>query len=127
MGERELVRPLAPAADRQSSDEEGASRHHKKRSRKCCVFIAAIFVILVVAFVVMRFTAFRVKEPIIKMNGVVTQIELTSGTIPKPGLKMSLIAEYVSMVGEARNGPDHVRARWTMRKVTVDIIPDRII
>ncbi|KAI5564671.1 hypothetical protein BDE02_14G074200 [Populus trichocarpa] len=85
MGEREQVRPLAPAADRQSSDEEGASRHHKKRSRKCCVFIAAIFVILVVAIVVMRFTAFRVKDPIIKMNGVtVTQLELTSGTIPKP-------------------------------------------
>jgi flagellar basal body-associated protein FliL len=98
MGEREQVRPLTPAADRQSSDEEGASRHHKKRSRKCCVFIAAIFVILVVAIVVMRFTAFRVKDPIIKMNGVtVTQLELTSGTIPKPGLNMSLIAEYVSV------------------------------
>ncbi|KAL9348258.1 hypothetical protein Peur_059624 [Populus x canadensis] len=115
MGEREQVRPLAPAADRQSSDEEGASRHRKKRNRKCCVFIAAIFVILVVAIVVMRFTAFRVKDPIIKMNGVtVTQLELTSGTIPKPD--------------EARNGPDHARARRTMRmNVTVDIIPDRII
>jgi len=46
----------------------------------------------------MRFTAFRVNDPIIKMNGVtVTQLELTSGTIPKPGLNMSLIAEYVSV------------------------------
>ncbi|CAK7348807.1 unnamed protein product [Dovyalis caffra] len=154
MGEREQVRPLAPAADRQSSDEEGAPQHHKKRSRKCvqcCVFVTSIFVILVIAIIVLRFTVFRVKDPIIKMNGVtVTQLELTNGTIPKPGVNMSLIADvsvknpnvasfkyenttttlyyHGQMVGEARNGPGHARAGRTVRmNVTVDIIPDRIM
>ncbi|KAF9687865.1 hypothetical protein SADUNF_Sadunf02G0137600 [Salix dunnii] len=154
MAKREQVRPLAPAAKRQSSDEEGTCQHHKKRGRKCfkcCVFVAAIFVALVTAIIVLRFTVFRVKDPVIKMNGVtVTRLELNNGTTPKPGVNISLIADvsvknpnvasfrYSSttttlyydgqMVGEARNGPGQARARRTMRmNVSVDIIPDRLM
>ncbi|KAF9669014.1 hypothetical protein SADUNF_Sadunf14G0063400 [Salix dunnii] len=150
MGEHEQVRPLALVGDRQSSDE-GASLHQKKRGKKCCAFTVAIFVILVIAIVVVRFTVFRVKDPIIKMNDVtVTRLELTNGTIPKPGVNISLIADvsvknpnlasfkyrtttttlyyHGQVVGEARNGPGHARARKTMRmNVTVDIILDRIM
>ncbi|KAB5527144.1 hypothetical protein DKX38_020991 [Salix brachista] len=150
MGEREQVRPLAPVADHQSSDE-GASRHQKKRVRKCCAVTAAIVVILVTAIVAVRFTVFRVKDPIIKMNGVtVSRLELTNGTIPKSGVNISLIADvsvknpnlasfkysnttttlyyHGQMVGEARNGPGHARPRQTMRmNVSVDIITDRIM
>ncbi|KAJ7007746.1 late embryogenesis abundant protein [Populus alba x Populus x berolinensis] len=142
MAKREQVRPLAPAAERRCSDEEGASKHHKKRSRKCvkyCVLVTAILVILVTAIIVLRFTVFRVKGPVIKMNGVtITKLELSNGTTPKPGVNITLIADYFNttttlyydrqIVGEARNGPGHARARRTMRmNVTVDIIPDRMM
>ncbi|KAG6786819.1 hypothetical protein D5086_005019 [Populus alba] len=154
MAKREQVRPLAPAAERRCSDEEGASKHHKKRSRKCvkyCVLVTAILVILVTAIIVLRFTVFRVKGPVIKMNGVtITKLELSNGTTPKPGVNITLIADVSvknpnvasfkyfnttttlyydrQIVGEARNGPGHARARRTMRmNVTVDIIPDRMM
>ncbi|KAJ6710400.1 LATE EMBRYOGENESIS ABUNDANT PROTEIN [Salix koriyanagi] len=154
MAKRDQVRPLAPAAKRQSSDEEGACPHHKKRGRKCLKFwvsVTAIFVVLVTAVIVLRFTVFRVQDPVIKMNGVtITKLELSNGSTPKPGVNISLIADvsvknpnfasfkYSSttttlyydrqMVGEARNGPGQARARRTMRmNVSVDIIPDRIM
>ncbi|KAJ6940442.1 hypothetical protein NC651_006547 [Populus alba x Populus x berolinensis] len=132
MAKREQVRPLAPAAERRCSDEEGASKHHKKRSRKCvkcCVLVTAILVILVTAIIVLRFTVFRVKDPVINMNGVtITKLELSNGTTPKPGVNITLIADDRQIVGEARNGPGLARARRTMRmNVTVDIIPDRMM
>lgn len=155
MVEPEQVRPLAPAADRPSSDDEEAALHLKKlRQRKCircCGCIAAVLLIPIIVIIILIFTVFRVKGPIIKMNGVkVTRLELINGTVPKPGVNMSLIADisvknpnvasfkYVNttttlyyhgqLVGEARSPPGRAKARRTVRmNVTVDIIPDRLM
>lgn len=115
------------------------------------MLVTAILVILVTAIIVLRFTVFRVKDPVIKMNGVtITKLELSNGTTPKPGVNITLIADVSvknpnvasfkyfnttttlyydrQIVGEARNGPGLARARRTMRmNVTVDIIPDRMM
>ncbi|XVF22468.1 hypothetical protein REPUB_Repub12eG0175400 [Reevesia pubescens] len=152
---RDQVRPLAPASGLPSSDDGEAALHLKKVRRKkwikCCGCIAALLIILAVVIIILIFTVFRVKEPIIKMNGVmVTNLELINGTTPRPGSNISLIADvsvknpniasfryrnttttlyyYGTVVGDARGPPGRAKARRTMRmNMTVDIITDRIL
>ncbi|KAJ6320288.1 hypothetical protein OIU78_015637 [Salix suchowensis] len=126
MGEREQVRPLAPVAGRQSSDE-GASRHQKKRGRKCCAFTAAIVVILVTAIVAVRFTVFRVKDPIIKMNGVtVSRLELTNGhnsqarIMSNPSLNVDFISGLLSMNAYTRV-PGRMKIVVVKRSIVVEM------
>ncbi|KAK9279434.1 hypothetical protein L1049_013113 [Liquidambar formosana] len=155
MVEREQVRPLAPATDRLSSDDDEAVLHLKKIRRKncirCCGCIAALMLIQAIVIVILIFTVFRVKDPIIKMNGVtVTKLDLINGTTPRPGTNMSIIADvsvknpnvasfkysntttslyyHGTLVGEARGPPGQAKARRTMRmNITVDIITDRLM
>ncbi|XP_010261404.1 PREDICTED: late embryogenesis abundant protein At1g64065-like [Nelumbo nucifera] len=154
-GERDQVRPLAPVSDRVSSDEEEATHYSKKlrqkRCIKCCGFITALVLIQAVTIIVLAFTVFRVRDPEIKMNGVtIDRLDLVNGTVPRPGVNMSLTADVSvknpnfasfkygntsttlyyrgTVIGEARNPPGHARARRTMRmNVTVDVITDRLM
>ncbi|OAY62231.1 uncharacterized protein LOC110615053 [Manihot esculenta] len=156
MMEHEQVRPLAPSADRTSSDDEEAAALRSKKLRrrkciKCCGCITAVLLVPAIVIVILIFTIFRVKDPSIRLNGVIiTQLELINNTIPKPGVNMSMIVDVSvknpniasfryrnttsglyyngELVGEARGPPGHAKARRTMRmNLTVDIITDELI
>ncbi|XP_065864329.1 uncharacterized protein [Euphorbia lathyris] len=158
MVEKEQATPLAPAADRTSSDDEETAIHLKKKIRRkrciqCCGCISAVILLLAITVVVLFFTVFRMKEPVIVLNGVtITKLEPMNNTttIPKPGTNVSVIADvsvknkniasfkygdttsqlYYDgvLVGEARGPPGKARARRTLRmNVTVDIIADKLI
>ncbi|XP_050280426.1 late embryogenesis abundant protein At1g64065 [Quercus robur] len=155
MVEKEQVRPLAPATDCPSSDHNEAALHiqklKRKRCIKCCGIISALLLLQAIVVIILIFTVFKVKDPIIKMNGVtITKLELINNTIPKPGVNMSLIADvsvknpnvasfrysnttttlfyHGSVVGEARGPAGKAKPRRTMQmNITVDIITDRLI
>lgn len=118
---------------------------------KCCGIISALLLLQAIVVIILIFTVFKVKDPIIKMNGVtITKLELINNTIPKPGVNMSLIANvsvknpnvasfkysnttttlfyHGGVVGEARGPPGKAKPRRTMQmNITVDIITDRLI
>ncbi|PIN13679.1 hypothetical protein CDL12_13700 [Handroanthus impetiginosus] len=150
----EQVRPLAPAAERPSSDDEESAAVTKVRRRrwlKCCGCVTAILLIQAIVIVILIFTVFKVKDPIIRMNGVTVQsLDLINGTTPRPGSNMSIIADVSvknpnfasfkyknttttlfyrgTVIGDAHGPPGSARARRTMRmNVTVDIITDRLL
>ncbi|KAL2251780.1 UNVERIFIED_CONTAM: hypothetical protein Sindi_2300300 [Sesamum indicum] len=151
----EQVRPLAPASDRPiSSDDEEAAVSGTRRRRwvKCCGCIGAVVLVQAIVVVILIFTVFKVKDPIIRMNGVtVERLELINGTTtPQPGSNMTLNADvsvknpnYASFkyqntttalfyrgteIGEARGPPGRAKARRTMRmNITVDVMTDRIL
>lgn len=154
MGERDQVRPLAPASERQISDDEEASlnlkRDSKKRCIKCCGFITAFLLLQAVVVIVLIFTVFKVKDPVIRLNGVtIDKLEL-NGTTPKPGSNMTLTADvsvknpnyatfkyqntstslfyHGMLVGEAHTLPGKSKARRTLRmNVTIDFIMDKLL
>ncbi|OMO64387.1 Late embryogenesis abundant protein, LEA-14 [Corchorus capsularis] len=155
MVEGDQARPLAPASDQLGSDEEEAALHIKKLRRKkcikCCACISALLIIQAVVIIILIFTVFRVKDPVIKLNGfTITKLELINGTTPKPGSNISLIADvsvknpnlasfkytntsttlyyYGTVVGEARGPAGRAKARRTMRmNISVDMITDQIL
>ncbi|KAK3428591.1 hypothetical protein EUGRSUZ_E00095 [Eucalyptus grandis] len=154
MVERDQVSPLAPSGSLRSDQDEAsvfAKNFRKRRFIKCCGCIAAFMLIQAVVIIILAFTVFRVKDPVIKMNGVtITKLELINGTIPKPGSNMSLLADisvknpnvasfkyknttttlyyHGTVVGEARGPPGKSRARRTMRmNISVDIITDMLL
>ncbi|KAH7850236.1 hypothetical protein Vadar_029636 [Vaccinium darrowii] len=156
MADKEQVRPLAPASIRPSSDDEEAALYikklHKKKCIKCCGCVLALLLIQIIVVVILIFTVFKVKDPIMRLNGVtVNKFELINGTTtPKPGSNMSLTADVSvknpnvvsfkypntttalyyrgTMIGEARGPPGKSKARRTMRmNVTVDVIMDNLI
>lgn len=128
-----------------------AAKARRRRSIKICCCIAALLVILaIVILIILIFTVFRVKNPKIRLNNwTITKLELVNGTIPKPGVNISLIADMSvknpnvasfkygdtvvtglyhrgDLVGEARGPPGLVRAWRTLRmNLTVDLITDR--
>lgn len=99
MVEKEQVRPLASAIDHHHSndDEEKTVLKRTTRRRKYIKWLScmvAVIIILVVVVVTLIFTVFKIKEPEIKMNGViVNNIGSFNGTIPQPGTNISLIAD----------------------------------
>jgi len=155
MVDREQARPLAPAIERPSSEEDETSLHpqrkpHKKLIKRCaCPLI--FLLLLATVIIVLIFTVFRVKDPVITMNGVkITKLELSNTMTPQPGANMSLVADvsvknpnvasfrYSNtttslyyrgvMVGEARGPPGRAKARRTIRmNVTIDVITDRVV
>ncbi|CAN4111526.1 unnamed protein product [Withania somnifera] len=161
MAEKDQVRPLAPASDRPLSSEDDETTLHKKRfhQRRCfkyCSCVSTFLFLVAIILIILIFTVFKVKDPIIRMNGVtVEKIDLVnnSGTIlpmPKPGSNMTIKADisvknpnYSSfrynntttsifyrdtVVGEARGPPGKSKARRTTRmNVTIDIITDKIL
>ncbi|CAI9764859.1 unnamed protein product [Fraxinus pennsylvanica] len=158
MAERDQVRPLAPASERISSDDEEIALQNvknlkKRRCIKCCGCIAAVILIQAAVVVILIFTVFKVKDPIIRMNNViVTKLEPINATmpLPRPGSNMSITADisvknpnYASfkfpntsttlflhgtVIGDAQGPPGKSKARRTTRmNVTVNIIADRIL
>ncbi|PHT74582.1 hypothetical protein T459_21859 [Capsicum annuum] len=161
MVEKEQVRPLAPASDRPpSSDDDETTlnkrRFHQRRCFKYCVCVSIFIFLIAIILIILIFTVFKVKDPIITMNGVtVEKLDLvnTGGTIlpmPKPGSNMTIKADvsvknpnfasfrysnttttisyHDTVVGEARGPPGKSKARGTTRiNVTIDIITDKIV
>ncbi|KAK5812523.1 uncharacterized protein LOC108469343 [Gossypium arboreum] len=153
--ERDQAKPLAPVSDLPSSDDGEVALHLKQVRRKkfvkCFGSVAALAIILAVVIIILIFTVFRVKDPIINMNGVaVTSLELINGTIPKPGSNISVTADvsvknpnvasfnyrnttttlyyYGKVVGDARGPPGRAKAHRIVRmNITIDIIVDRIL
>lgn len=151
--ETEQARPLAPAADRPSSDDDEAALHLKKIQRrkfiKICGFLTAFVLIHVLVIITLIFTVFRVKDPVIKMNGI-TVTQSGNSTILKAGTNLSFTADvsvknpnvasfkysnttttlyyHGTVIGEAHGPPGQARPRRTMRmNITANIITDRII
>ncbi|CAA3027407.1 uncharacterized protein LOC111385605 [Olea europaea var. sylvestris] len=158
MAEREQVRPLAPASERTSSDDEETALQNvknlkKRRCIKCCGCISAVLLIQAAVVLILIFTVFKIKDPIIRMNNVIiTKIEPINATmpLPRPGSNMSITADisvknpnYASfkypnttttlffhgtVIGDARGPPGKSKARRTTRmNITVDIIADKIL
>ncbi|XP_059311120.1 uncharacterized protein LOC132062600 [Lycium ferocissimum] len=158
MGEREQVRPLAPVSDRPGSDDDETTlnkkKFHQRRCFKYCACVSTLLLILAIILIILIFTVFKIKDPIIRMNGVtVEKLDLVNTTIipmPKPGSNMTIKADvsvknpnYSSfrysntttsisyrdtVVGEARGPPGKSKARRTMRmNITIDIITDKIV
>lgn len=107
-------------------------------------------IVLAVVIIILVFTVFKAKNPVIKLNGVkITRLDLSVSRIP-PGLNMSLVADISiknpnvasfkynntlttlfyrgTTVGEARTPPGKSKARRTMRmNVSIEVISDRLI
>ncbi|GFS38789.1 late embryogenesis abundant (LEA) hydroxyproline-rich glycoprotein family [Actinidia rufa] len=99
MAEKEHVKPLAPASVRPSSDDEEAALYlkkiHQKKCIKCCGCVLAFLLIQIIVVIILIFTVFKVKDPVINLNGVtVEKIDLIEGTTtPRPGSNMTLMTD----------------------------------
>ncbi|RVW43109.1 late embryogenesis abundant protein At1g64065-like [Vitis riparia] len=150
MAEKDQSKPLAPAGYNLRSDEEEAmSRELKKlpprKYIKCCGCITALILIQAVILLVLAFTIFRVKDPVIKMNGMrIGPLELEDSTnltlVADVSVKNPNVASFIfsnattsityngTMIGQARTPPGKAKARRTLRmNVTVEIIPEKIM
>ncbi|ESQ39252.1 hypothetical protein EUTSA_v10001755mg [Eutrema salsugineum] len=156
MAEPEHVRPLAPATVIPVSDESTSNKNNTLRRRrnriKCLICVTATSLILITIVLTLTFTVFRVKDPIIKMNGVtVNGLDSTTGTqIQLLGTNISMIVDVSvknpnsasfkysntttdiyykgTVVGEARGPPGKARPHRTARmNMTVDIMIDKIL
>ncbi|KAL6986329.1 hypothetical protein U1Q18_019696 [Sarracenia purpurea var. burkii] len=163
MAEEEQVKPLAPAAKRISIDDdyyaayvsistELRHQHRPKNCVKCCGCIAALILIQAVIVLVLIFTVFHVKDPVLKMNSVKIQgLDLINGATLRPGANLTVTADvsvknpniasfkfsnattttvYYDgvVVGEGRNPPGVAKARRTLRRnVTIDVMLERIL
>ncbi|KAG5100870.1 hypothetical protein JHK82_045922 [Glycine max] len=155
MLETEQARPLAPSIERQSSDEDNTTPHpqtqgHKKLIKRCaCPLISLLLIAIVI--IVLIFTVFRVKDPVITMNSIkITKLQLVNTMSQQPGANMSLVADvsvknpnvasfrysntttslyyHGVIVGEARGPPGRAKARRTLRmNVTIDVITARVV
>lgn len=131
----EHIKPLAPATQLRSDENEEAS--HKEEIKpttrnKCYGCIALLILITTIVTLFFIFGVF--KDPIIILNGVnITTLELIYGTIPKPGVNISVIADvsiknpnilsfkysntittlyyHAMVVGEAQGPPEDRRGR----------------
>ncbi|KAK7292736.1 hypothetical protein RJT34_15588 [Clitoria ternatea] len=148
----EQVRPLAPAIERPINDEGDTTQQHIQSPRnfikRCAYPLAFLLLLAIIVIIILILTVFRVKDPIITMDGVkITKLELVNSLTPT---NMSLIA-YVSvknpnvasfkysntttslyyhgiMMGEARGPPGRAKARRTIRmNVTIEVATDRIL
>ncbi|CDP12090.1 unnamed protein product [Coffea canephora] len=158
MGEKEQAKPLAPASHR-IHVEEGAeaqsmeTKNYSSRRRciKCCGISTALILILATTMLVLAFTVFRVKKPVLTMNSVkVEGLDVAMEANFRLGTNVTLVAEvsmknpnvasfkldnsttYLyyggKMVGEAMTPPGHARARRTMHmNITVDILADQLL
>lgn len=150
------VRPLAPATVLPVSSESVSHNKNALRRRrnrmKCLICVTATSLILVTVVLTLIFTVFRVKDPIIKLNGVtVNGLDSTIGTqIQLLGTNISMVVDVSvknpnaasfrysntttdiyykgTVVGEAHGPPGKARAHRTVRmNMTVDIMTDRLL
>ncbi|KAL3498920.1 hypothetical protein ACH5RR_041652 [Cinchona calisaya] len=151
MGEKEQVKPLAPASHRIHVEEENESlsmemkRSNPRKYIKCCGCITAILLIQAVIILVLVFTVFHVKDPKIKMNSIkIEDTNFRRGTnvtvIADVSIKNPNVASFKfknattniyyddKVIGEARTPPGIIKARRTLRmNLTMDVMVDRIL
>ena len=123
---------------------------HKKLMKRCACPLASLL-LLAIVIIVLIFTVFRVKDPVITMNSIkITKLQLVNTMSQQPGANMSLVADvsvknpnvasfrysntttslyyHGVIVGEARGPPGRAKARRTLRmNVTIDVITDRVV
>ncbi|KAL1329068.1 hypothetical protein HN51_046222 [Arachis hypogaea] len=156
MAEIDQVRPLAPSRDQQSSsdDEEALIKTKHLRRIKLCGCVSAIsFLIFVIVSVILSFTVFKAKDPIVTTNNItLTNLDFSVNVNPMtPSVKvnMSLLIDmsiknpnsasfkfrnattaisYRGVaVAEVKNPPGIAKARRTFRmNVTADVLADRL-
>ncbi|CAM8917639.1 unnamed protein product [Rhodiola kirilowii] len=160
MVEKDQVLPLAPSTNGRSTDDapvaaEEAKVHvdpkiRRKRCLKICGFITAAFLLIAILIIILMFTLFRVRNPIIKLDGVDINNLGTFTGIPQAGTNITLTAHVIvknpniasfrypntttmlyyhgNVVGEVRGPPGKARARRSQRiTATVDLITGRVI
>ena len=138
------LKPLAPAAHRISIDEADRALSMALRRHKCCGCAAALVLIQAVVVLILIFTVFQVKDPVLRMNSFkMDGLDLSN---PNSGRNLTVPAD-VSVknrnvasfkftnatlttiyydgvaVGEGRTPPGVARARRTLRlNVTIDVM-----
>lgn len=159
MAETEQVQPLSPAGTGNKdlagsnkedeiiiNDDTAGNRRHRHRRRKFIIGFITVFILLhVVAIIVLIFTIFKVKDPVIILNSFTSQ----NNTNITNNSTMSIVADvsvknpsYFSfkysnttttlyhtgtVVGEARGPPGRATARRTVRmNVSMDFMLDRL-
>ncbi|EOA27864.1 hypothetical protein CARUB_v10024022mg [Capsella rubella] len=156
MNDLEHVRPLAPATILPVSDESASNIRNNLRRRKrmnCLICATVTSLLLITVVLTLVFTVFRVKDPTIKMNGVmVNGLDSVMGTDQAQllGTNISMIVDVSvknpntasfkysntttniyykgTVVGEAHGLPGKARPHRTSRmNLTVDIMIDRIL
>ncbi|KAJ7944979.1 Late embryogenesis abundant protein [Quillaja saponaria] len=147
MEKPDQIKPLAPSSFHLRSDEGEAiilkkQQLRRRRCIQCCGCVTALFLILAVTFIVLLFTVFHVKEPVLRMNRVdivnVTTNNIT--VIAQVSVKNSNAASFKfsnttttiyhngTVVGEGKTPPGIAKARRTLRiNVTVEIMPEKIL
>lgn len=155
MAEREQVKPLTPAGyhTSRSDEDEILSKQLKLKQRKylkCCGCFTALLLILAVLIIVLTFTVFHIRDPMVRINTLTLQnLELADGTL-RQDVNITLIAGvsvknpnaasfiysnstttiyyHGEMVGEARIPSGKAKARHTLSmNVTVDIVPSKVL
>ncbi|XP_035543627.1 uncharacterized protein LOC118347702 [Juglans regia] len=143
------VKPLAPKAYRFRSDEDEAlymqQRLHRRRCIKCCGCFTALFLILAVVMLVLAFTVFHIKDPVIRMNSVTLQQPVGAGalratviadvSVKNPNLvafrygnSTTTVYYRGEMVGEGTIPQGKAKARRTQRmNMTMYIMLDKIL
>ncbi|KAF2313393.1 hypothetical protein GH714_010740 [Hevea brasiliensis] len=75
----EQAKPLAPSAFQSLSDEEEALstqlKLHQRKCIKCCGCFIAFLLILAVTVLVLFFTVFHIKDPVVRMNTLTLDLE----------------------------------------------------
>ncbi|XP_073302979.1 late embryogenesis abundant protein At1g64065-like [Primulina huaijiensis] len=152
---KEQEKPLATETDQIGIEESNPSpvEHTSRPNWKCiicCGCCAAIFLIIGMIVLILMFTVFRIKEPILKMNSMKVQgLNLLGNTSLPPIMNLTLKADisvenpnYASfkfsnattsvyydnyVIGEFVSPAGRVQAKKSVRtSVTIDILVDKI-
>lgn len=157
MTDSEHVRPLAPAtilpvSDESVSDNNNKKLHRRRNRIRCLICVTVTSLILLTIVLTLTFTVFKVKDPIITMNGVtINGLDSTIGTQTQLlGTNISMIVDVSvknpntasfrysnttsgifykgTVVGEARGPPGKARPHRTARmNMTVDIMINQLL
>ncbi|KAJ9148000.1 hypothetical protein P3X46_030099 [Hevea brasiliensis] len=154
----EQAKPLAASAFQSLSDEEEALstqlKLHQRKCIKCCGCFIAFLLILAVTVLVLFFTVFHIKDPVVRMNTLTLDLEpllLPNGSFSfRTDANVTLLADISlknpnfasfkfnngtttvlyggTVVGEARTPSEKAKARRTIHmNVTVNMIPEKIL
>ncbi|XP_040987804.1 uncharacterized protein LOC121235525 [Juglans microcarpa x Juglans regia] len=143
------VKPLAPKAYRIRSDEDEAlytqQRLGRRRCIKCCGCFTALFLILAVVMLVLSFTVFHIKDPMIRMNSMTLQQLVGAGALQatviadvsvknpnavafRYGNSTTIVYYRGETVGEGTIPQGKAKARRTQRmNMTMYIMLDKIL
>lgn len=155
MAEREQIKPLAPTGYQTSSSGEEKilakhSKFHHRKCIKCFGCFTALLLIVAVIMLVLAFTVFHIRDPMVRMNALtLTNLKISEGALSQD-VNVTLIADvfvknpnaatfrydnstttiyyHGATVGEARIPSGKAKARRTVRlNMTVDIIPSKVL